>query len=100
MAGELSFFFATLDQWVAHWDAFHVAATPVFRCLVWGCKYSTPTALDSLDTLLCHIMDEHQDVYDNGKWRNLVDLVERGTKPNTQYWPWPAMWQNCSAKSL
>ncbi len=89
VAEGLSFFFATLDQWVAHLNTFLVATTPVFKCLVRGCDYSTPAAPDSLDALFHHIIDRHQDVYDNGKWHNLVDLVEQGmkVKPNTQYWP-------------
>ncbi len=26
--------FATLEQWAAHWNSFHVAATPAFNCMV------------------------------------------------------------------
>ncbi len=81
--------FATLEQWAAHWNSFHVAAAPAFNCMVRGCTYGTGTAPDALDSLFRHLKDTHPDVYDVGKWTNLTDLVIRGLKirANTQYWP-------------
>ncbi len=81
--------FANLEQWAAHWNSFHVAATPAFNCMVRGCDYGTTTAPDVLDSLFRHIKDAHPDVYNGGKWTNLTDLVIRGLKikANAQYWP-------------
>ncbi len=81
--------FATLEQWAAHWNTFHVAAAPAFNCMVRGCTYSTGTAPDALDSLFCHFQDAHKDVYANGKWTGLTELVVRGLKirANAQYWP-------------
>ncbi len=70
--------FATLEQWVAHWNSFHVAAAPAFNCMVRGCNFGTSTAPDALDSLFRHFQDTHPDVYDGGKWTNLTDLVIRG----------------------
>ena len=81
--------FATLEQWAAHWNSSHVAAAPVFNCMVQACNHGTGTAPDALDSLFRHLKDTHPDVYDGGKWTNLTDLVIRGLKirANTQYWP-------------
>ncbi len=81
--------FATLEQWAAHWNSFHVAAAPAFNCMVRGCNYGMSTAPDALDSLFRHFQDAHPDVYDEGKWTNLTDLVIRGLKirANAQYWP-------------
>ncbi len=81
--------FATLEQWAAHWNSFHVAAAPAFNCMMRGCNYGTGTAPDALDSLFHHLKDTHPDVYVGGKWTNLTDLVIRGLKirANTQYWP-------------
>ncbi len=51
VAGGLLFFFATLEQWVAHWNTFYMAAAPLFKCLVWNCDYSMSSAPDSLNVL-------------------------------------------------
>ncbi len=81
--------FATLEQWAAHWNTFHVAATPAFNCMVRCCTYSTGTAPDALDSLFRHFQDAHEDVYEDGKWTGLAELVVRGLKirANAQYWP-------------
>ncbi len=88
-AGGHAFLFATINQWAAHWNTFHVAIAPVFNCMVRGCSFQTTTAPDSLDALFCHIKDAHPSVYNEGRWPNLVDLVIKGlhVKPNAQYWP-------------
>ena len=68
---------------------FHVAAAPVFNCMVRGCTFETTTAPEALDMLFRHFRDAHSSVYDGGNWSNLVDLVTRGLKirANAQYWP-------------
>ncbi len=89
VAGGHSFLFATLEQWVAHWNTFHMAAAPLFNCMVHGCDFKTAAAPDSLDALFCHFRDAHPSIHADGEWPNLVDLVVRGlhVRPNTQYWP-------------
>ncbi len=89
VAGGHELLFATLEQWAAHWNTFHVAAALVFNCMVRGCAFGTTTAPDALDTLFHHFRDAHPSVYDGGKWPNLVDMVTRGLKirANAQYWP-------------
>ncbi len=81
--------FATVEQWAAHWNSFHVAAAPAFNCMVRGCNYGMSTAPDALDSLFRHFQDTHPDVYNGGKWTNLTDFVIRGLKirANAQYWP-------------
>ena len=89
VAGGHELLFASLEQWAAHWNTFHVAAAPAFNCMMRGCSFETSTAPDALDALFCHFRDAHSSVYDRGKWTNLVDLVTRGlqVKVNAQYWP-------------
>ncbi len=77
MAWGHSFLFAILEQWVAHWNIFHVAVAPLFHCMVRGCDYKTAVATDSLDLLFRHIMDAHQKIYADGDWPNLVDLASQ-----------------------
>ncbi len=83
VAGGHELLFATLEQWAAHWNSFHVAAAPAFNCMVRGCTYGTGTAPDALDSLFRHFQDDHPSVYDEGRWTNLKDLVIRA---NAQYW--------------
>ncbi len=87
MEGGHPFLFATVEQWVAHWNTFHVAVAPLFSCMVRGRDFETAAAPDSLDVLFLHFIDAHPSLYANGEWLNLVDLVVRGlhVKPNTQY---------------
>ena len=87
VAGGHEPLFATLEQWGACWNTFHVAAAPAFDCIVRGCSFETTTTPDALDTLFRHFRDTHPSVYDGGNWPNLVDLVTRGLKvrPNVQY---------------
>ncbi len=89
MAGGHVFLFATMAQWAAHWNTFHVAVAPVFNCMVRSCSFETTAGPDSLDALFHHLKDAHRCVYDEGRWLNLVDLVVRGhhVKPNAQYSP-------------
>ncbi len=89
VAWEHELLFATLEQWAAHWNTFHVATAPAFNCMVRDCSFETTTTPDSLDALFCHFRDTHPSIYDGGKWTNLVDMVIRGlkVKPNAQYWP-------------
>ena len=89
VTGAHELLFATLEQWAAHWNTFHVAAAPAFNCMVRGCTFGTTTVPDALGTLFRHFRDAHPSVYDGGSWPNLVDMVTRGLKirANAQYWP-------------
>ncbi len=89
VAGGHSFLFATLEQWVAHWNIFHVAVASLFKCMVHAYDFETAAVPDSLDALFHHFIDAYPNVCADGEWPNLVDLVVRGlyVKPNTQYWP-------------
>ncbi len=51
--------FATLEQWVAHWNTFRVAAAPAFNCMVRGCSFETTATPDSLDVLFRDFRDTH-----------------------------------------
>ncbi len=89
VAGGHELLFATLEQWAAHWNTFHVAAAPAFNCMVCGCTFETTTTPDALDTLFRHFRDAQPSIYDGDNGTNLVDLVTRGLKirANAQYWP-------------
>ncbi len=88
VAGGYSFLFATIEQWVAHWNTY-VAVAPLFNCMVCGCNFEKAATPHSLDVLFRHFIDAHPSIHGNGEWLNLVELVVRGlhVKPNTQYWP-------------
>ncbi len=89
VAGGHELLFATLEQWAAHWNTFHVAAAPAFNCMVRGCTFETSTAPDALDMLLRHFRDDHPSACEGAQGTDLADLVTRGlkVKPNVQYWP-------------
>ena len=82
VAGGHSFLFATIEQWTAHWNTFHVSVAPLFNYMVRGCAFETTAAPYSLDALFRHLKEAHPSVhavYANGRWPNLVDLVVRGS---------------------
>ncbi len=53
VAGGHLVLFATIGQWAAHWNIFHVAVAPLFNRMVRGCNFETTAASDSLDELFC-----------------------------------------------
>ncbi len=87
VAGGQSFLFATLKLWIVHWNSFHVAAAPLFKCMVRGCDFETAATPDSLDLLFRQFIDTYPSVHVDGEWPNLVNLVVMGlhVKPNTHY---------------
>ncbi len=72
MAGGHSFLFATMEQWAAHWNTFHVSVAPLFNCMVRSYDFETAAVPDSLDVLFCHFMEAHPSVHTNGDWPNLL----------------------------
>ncbi len=82
-------YFATVKQWIAHWNTFHVAVAPVITCMVTGCPAKFHTGLDTVDAFLRHVQNRHPDLREGGKWPCLNQLVRVGmsTGPNACYWP-------------
>ena len=66
VAGGHSFLFATLEQWVAHWNTFHVAVAPLSHCMVRACEFKTAAAPDSLDAVFRHFIGVHPGIYADG----------------------------------
>ena len=88
MAGY-SYYFATAEQYTAHWNTFYVAVAPAFTCLLRGCGAKFPPGPDSLDAFFCHVTEKHAAESDGGSWRRLkIWACKRVVlAPNPQYWP-------------
>ncbi len=87
--GALPCYFATVEQWIAHWNTFHVAVAPVITCMVAGCQAKLNTGPDTVDAFFRHVQNQHQDLKDGGKWPRLNGLIRAGMSsgPNTCFWP-------------
>ncbi len=83
----MSCYFATVEQWIVHWNTFHVAVAPVITCIVTGCPAKFHSGLDTVDAFLRHVQNRHPDLCEAGKWPRLNQLVRIGmiTGPNTCY---------------
>ncbi len=53
-------YFATAEQYMAHWNTFHVAMAPSITCLVRGCGVKFPRGPDSLDAFFRHVKAKHE----------------------------------------
>ncbi len=56
---------------------------------VWcATNFITAAAPDSSGALFRYIIEKHPDIYDDGAWHNLDEMVERGSQleVNPQYW--------------
>ncbi len=82
-------YFATVEQSIAHWNTFHVAVAPVITCMVTGCSAKFNSGPDTVDAFFRHLLNQHQDLSDEGKWLRLNSLIRAGmgSGPNTCYWP-------------
>ncbi len=82
-------YFATVEQWIAHWNTFHVAVAPVITCVVTGCPAKFHMGLETVDVFFRHVQNWHHDLSEDGKWLRLNQLVRVGiyVGPNTCYWP-------------
>ncbi len=83
------YYFATVEQWVAHWNTFHVAISPKINCPETGCPCKIPAAPDSVDGFLRHLTRAHGYLQQDGKWPRLNDIVRRAIDigPNPYCWP-------------
>ncbi len=82
-------YFATVEQWIVHWNTFHVAVAPVITCIVAGCPAKFCTGPETVDAFFRHVQLRHKDLSVDGKWPRLNQMVRigMGIEPNTCYWP-------------
>ncbi len=82
-------YFATVEQWIAHWNTFHVAVAPVITCIVAKCPAKFHLGLETVDAFFRHVQLRHPNLSDGGKWPRLNQMVRVGMSvgPNTCYWP-------------
>ena len=82
-------YFATVEQWIAHWNTFHVAVAPAITCIVAGCPAKFHTGPETVDAFFRHVQLRHKDLSVCGKWPRLNQLVRMGmgVGPNMCYWP-------------
>ncbi len=82
-------YFATVEQWIVHWNTFHVAVAPVITCIVAKCLAKFHMGLETVNAFFRHVQLRHKDLSDNDKWPCLNQLVRVGMSvgPNTCYWP-------------
>ncbi len=85
---DMPCYFATAEQYTAHWNTFHVAVAPSMTCIVRGCGMKFPPSPDSLDAFFRHCMDKHDKESDGGKWTRLRNWARKGIDigPNPYYW--------------
>ena len=85
---EMPCYFATAEQYTAHWNTFHVAVAPTFTCLVRGCGVKIPPGPDPLDAFFRHVTEKHEAESDGGSWRRVKIWTRKGIDlaPNPQYW--------------
>ncbi len=85
----MPFYFATVEQWIAHWNTFHVAVAPVITFIVTKCPAKFHMGPETVDAFFRHVQLRHQDLRADGKWPRLNQLIRTGMSigPNTCYWP-------------
>ena len=85
---DMPCYFATAEQFTAHWNTFHVAVAPTITCLVRGCGAKFPPGPDSLDAFFRHVKEKHEAESDGGQWHRLKNWARKGIDlaPNPYYW--------------
>ncbi len=85
---DMPCYFATVEQWIAHWNTFHIAVAPVITCMVSDCPEKFSSGPDTVDAFFRHVQNRHQDLQDDEKWSRLNGLIRAGMSsgPNTCYW--------------
>ena len=85
---DMPCYFATAEQYTAHWNTFHVAVAPTMTCMVRGCGVKFPPGPDSLDAFFRHCKEKHEAESDGGKWGRLRNWARKGIDlgPNRHYW--------------
>ena len=69
------YYFVTVEQWVAHWNTFHVAISPKVNCPETGCPCKIAPGTDSVHAFLRHLTRVHGYLQQDGKWPRLNDIV-------------------------
>ncbi len=84
-------YFASTEQFVAHWNTFHVAISVGYNCPEVGCHHCSAPGPDALDRFLRHIRDQHSTVWQCGQGERLPTVVKQAqfTGNNPMYWPVP-----------
>ncbi len=59
---DMPCYFATVEQWIAHWNTFHVTVAPVITCMVTGCPAKFHTGPDTVNAFLRHVQNRHPDL--------------------------------------
>ena len=52
-------YFATVEQWIVHWNTFHVAVAPVITCIVAKCPAKFHMGLETVDAFFRHVQLRH-----------------------------------------
>ncbi len=84
---DMPCYFATAEQYTAHWNTFHVAVAPSMTCMVRGCGVKFPPRPDSLDAFFRHCKEKHEAESDGCKWTRLRNWARKGIDiwPNPHY---------------
>ena len=84
-------YFALTEQFVAHWNTFHVAISVGYNCPKAGCHHCSAPGPDSLDQFLHHIRSQHLTVWRQSQGERVPTVVEQAqfTENNPMYWPVP-----------
>ncbi len=86
--GGMPYYFTNVEQWVAHWNTFHVAVAAGYTCTAGECGAKVPPGPDALDVFMQHVVRKHDELSQNNTWPKLPMMVHRGTfmGPNPHYW--------------
>ncbi len=55
-------YFTSTEQFISHWNTFHVAIAVGYTCPETGCPHFSPAGPDSLDHFLHHLQTRHSTV--------------------------------------
>ncbi len=94
-------YFASTEQFIGHWNTFHVALTVGYNCHEAACNYCSVPGPDSLDQFLLHIKMQHSTIWGQGQGECLPKVVEQAqfTGNNPVYWP-IATDESCAANCM
>ncbi len=82
-------YFATIEQFVAHWNTFHGAHAVGCTCPVVGCSTNILPSPDALKGFIHHLQCQHVLVHASGRWPHISAMLQQGhfVGPNLIYWP-------------
>ncbi len=86
---DMPCYFATVEQWIVHWNTFHVAIALVITCVVAGRPAKFNSGPDTVDAFFRHVVNRQKNLCDVGKWSRLNSLIRSciSHRPNSCYWP-------------